>query len=68
MPPKQIVIWVIEMKVCKGLWEPTVGCGISRKSARHKMKDYWYANNPYDQFRVVKYIRASAAETVRRGK
>ncbi|MCP4262761.1 MAG: hypothetical protein GY774_35430 [Planctomycetes bacterium] len=49
-------VWIVEMCV-KGQWQPTAGCGLTKKDAVMRMKDYWKPNNPNDKFRVQKYPR-----------
>lgn len=50
-------LWVVEM-LNNGRWEATVGCGISRESARRELAE-WKHNNPCDKFRIRKYKRAA---------
>jgi hypothetical protein len=49
-------VWVIEM-LCEGWWEPTVGCALTRRAAYIRKRYHWEEYNPFDKFRVKKYIR-----------
>lgn len=49
-------IWVVEMLI-GDKWQPTIGCGISKGDAIMRRRAEWSNNNPYDKFRVVKYVR-----------
>ena len=54
-------IWVVEMFNCcyaciLPRWEPTVGVEVTRADAR-KAKGEWERKNPYDKFRIRKYVR-----------
>lgn len=52
---KSVRLWVVEMLVDDGRWEPTVGCGITRDQARNECIQ-WRSDNPADQFRVREYV------------
>lgn len=47
-------LWVVEMLVDYGRWEPTVGCGLCREEARQEVIKFREAN-PADEFRVREY-------------
>lgn len=56
-------IWVVEMLIgSKGghVWEPTVGCGITRSQGREELVQ-WREDNPADRFRLREY-RASSGD------
>ena len=46
-------IWIIEM-LDGEKWEPTTGCGLTKKEGTEKMVG-WKHSNPHDKFRVWKY-------------
>ena len=52
-------LWVIEMVVGakdgEPVWEPTVGCGVTRDQARQEIIR-WQEDNPADRFRVKEYL------------
>jgi len=48
-------VWVIEVLNNKE-WLPCSACGISKDSAKTRMKE-WKKNNPCDKFRICKYVR-----------
>lgn len=53
---KTVRLWVVEMEVADGRWEPTVGVGVTREQAREECMR-WRENNPADNFRVKEYQR-----------
>lgn len=53
-------LWVVEMfnpyyANIKPRWEPTVGCGLTRESAKEEARQ-WHKRNPEDRFRVRCYV------------
>lgn len=56
--PKELV-WVVEIKNDDdGKYEPCAAAQLTRADARREMTYYWRYNNPSDEFRVAKYVRA----------
>jgi hypothetical protein len=52
-----MIIWVVEKRNEKGVWVPTVGCGLSRKDAIREMGNYRMFNHQDCKFRVKKYLQ-----------
>jgi hypothetical protein len=48
-------VWIIEILV-GNTWYPTVGCGLTKSDAEMTKRAEWKLNNPYNKFRVHKYI------------
>ncbi len=54
-PPRGVNrIWVVEMRLTSGRWEPTVGLGLTRAEGQ-LMRRMWKRDNPDDRFRLVVY-------------
>ena len=52
----KIWLWVVEMfNDYTKRWEPTVGTGTTRETARGELVE-WEERNPADDFRIRKYI------------
>ena len=52
-------VWIVEMKnPINNQWGPTVGIGLDRDDARQRLAE-WKTRNPWDKFRVRKYVEAT---------
>ena len=51
------VLWVVEMRMEHGEWEPTVGVGLERAHGWVQLRE-WKSNNPDDKFRLRRYLPA----------
>lgn len=49
-------MWVVELQMRTGQWEPTVGVGISRDHGNAELRD-WRKLLPDDKLRLRKYVR-----------
>ena len=49
-------VWIIEI-LDKGKWYPTIGCGLTKKTADMFKRAEWEAGCSKTKFRVVKYER-----------
>ena len=57
---KQPHVWVVEMwNAERQRWEPCADCSIARHYAREALRD-WSRRNPFDIFRIAKYVCVSA--------
>lgn len=52
------ILWVVEMQDDKQReWHATIGARLTKEDGRAELRD-WKDNNPYDRFRLVKYVRS----------
>ena len=47
-------LWVIEIQMDDGTWEPTVGAGLTRADGRDKLWQWRYGSSI--KFRLVRYV------------
>jgi hypothetical protein len=59
MSRRQYFLWVVEMKMPRGRWEPTVGTSLSRHDGLVELKQ-WRKNCWSDTFRLRPYRRVQS--------